>query len=97
MSERALDPEPSTPWQPWLSHSDPQPLTPNEIVPVEIEILPSSTLFRAGESLRVVVQGQDLFEHPSLAHNHSDDVNLGTHSIHTGGQYDSHLLAPVVR
>jgi len=52
---------------------------------------------RAGEALRVVVQGQDLFEHPSLAHNHSDDVNLGTHSIHTGGQYDSHLLVPIVR
>ncbi len=95
-SERALDPDRSTPWQPWLSHDNPQPITPNEIVPVEDEILPSSTLFRAGESLRVVVQGQDLFEHPSLAHNHSDDVNLGTHSIHTGGQYDSHLLIPVV-
>ena len=75
----------------------PQPLTPNEIVPVEVEILPSSTLFRAGESLQVVVQGQDLFEHPSLAHDHSDDVNLGTHSIHTGGEYDSHLLVPVIR
>jgi hypothetical protein len=97
VSERALDLERSTAWQPWLSHSDPQPLTPDEIVPVEIEILPSSTLFRARESLRVVVQGQDLFEHPSLAHNHSDDVNLGTHSIHTGAQYDSHLLVPVVR
>lgn len=97
VSERALDEERSTPWQPWLSHDNPQPLTPNEVVPVEVEILPSSTLFRAGESLQVVVQGQDLFEHPSLAHDHSDDVNRGTHSIYTGGQYDSHLLVPVVR
>jgi predicted acyl esterase len=96
VSERALDEERSTPWQPWLSHDNPQSVTPDEIVPVEIEILPSSTLFRAGESLQVVVQGQDLFEHPSLAHNHSDDVNLGTHSIHTGGEYDSHLLVPVI-
>ena len=71
VSERALDPDRSTPWQPWLSHDDPQPLTPNEVVSVEVEILPSSTLFRAGESLRVVVQGQDLFEHPTLAHDHS--------------------------
>lgn len=97
VSERALDEERSTPWQPWLSHDNPQPLTPNEIVPVEVEILPSSTLFRAGESLQVIVQGRDLFEHPSLAHDHSDDVNQGTHSIYTGGEYDSHLLAPVVR
>ena len=43
------------------------------------------------------MQGQDLFDHPSLAHNHSDDVTLGAHSIHTGAQYDSHLLVPVVR
>ncbi len=64
---------------------------------MEVEILPSSTLFRAGESLRVVVQGRDLFEHPSLAHAHTDDVNLATHSIDTGAQYDSHLLVPVVR
>ncbi len=96
VSERALDTDRSTPSQPWLSHDNPQPLTPNEIVPVEVEILPSSTLFRAGESLRLVVQGRDLFEHPSLAHNHSDDVNRGTHSIHTGGELDSHLLVPVI-
>ncbi|MEM7436998.1 MAG: CocE/NonD family hydrolase, partial [Myxococcota bacterium] len=96
VSERALDEDRSTPWQPWLAHDNAQPITANEIVPVEVEILPSSTLFRAGETLRVVVQGQDLFEHPSLAHDLSDDVNLGTHSIHTGGQYDSHLLVPVI-
>ncbi len=26
----------------------------------------------------------------------TDDVNKGTHMIHTGSQYDSHLLIPVV-
>ena len=96
VSERALDEELSTPWQPVLSHDNPQPLTPGEIVPVDIEILPSSTLFRAGESLRLVVQGADLFEHPSLAHTYSQDVNVGTHTIHAGGEYDSHLLVPVI-
>jgi predicted acyl esterase len=96
VSERALDEARSTPAQPWLSHANPQPITPDQIVPVEVEILPSSTFFYAGESLQVVVQGQDLFEHPSLAHDHSDDVNEGTHSIHTGGEYDSHLLVPVI-
>jgi predicted acyl esterase len=96
VSERALDEARSTPAQPWLSHANPQPIEPDQIVPVEVEILPSSTFFYAGESLQVVVQGQDLFEHPSLAHDHSDDVNKGTHSIHTGGEYDSHLLVPVI-
>jgi uncharacterized protein len=31
-----------------------------KIVPVDIEIWPSSTMFRAGETLRVVVQGHDV-------------------------------------
>ena len=80
-----------------LRHDDPQPLTPGEIVPVDVEILPSSTLFRAGESLELVVQGADLFEHPALGHAYSRDVNQGTHTIHTGGEYDSHLLVPTSR
>jgi hypothetical protein len=77
-----------------LCHDEPQPLTPGEIVAVDVEILPSSTLFRAGESLELVVQGADLFEHPALGHAYSQDVNRGTHTIHTGGEYDSHLLVP---
>ncbi|MCI5043396.1 MAG: CocE/NonD family hydrolase, partial [Aquisalinus sp.] len=93
-SQRALDEEKSTPWQPVLSHEAQQPLLPGEIVPVEIEILPSSTLFRAGETLQLTIQGDDLFEHPALAHEYS--VNEGVHTIHIGSTYDSHLLVPVI-
>lgn len=94
VSQRALDPERSSPWQPVLSHDNAQPVEPGETVPVEIEILPSSTLFRAGETLRLVVQGRDLFEHPALGHGYP--VNEGQHRIHVGGEYDSHLLVPVI-
>ena len=94
VSERELDEEKSTAWQPVLTHQNPQKLSRNETVPVEIEILPSSTLFRAGESLQVVVQGKDFFVHPALGHHYS--VNRGEHTIFTGGDYDSHLLVPVV-
>ena len=94
VSERELDVERSSPWQPILTHENPQPIEPGEIVPVDIEILPSSTLFRAGETLRLIVQGRDLFEHPSLGHGYT--VNSGEHRIHTGPDYDSHLLVPVI-
>lgn len=94
VSERELDAARSTPWQPVLTHENPQPIEPGEIVPVEIEILPSSTLFRAGETLRLVVRGHDLFEHPSLGHDYS--VNQGKHRFHAGVNYDSHLLVPVI-
>ncbi|MEM8918014.1 MAG: CocE/NonD family hydrolase [Pseudomonadota bacterium] len=94
VSQRRLDKNLSTAWQPVLQHGEAMPVSPGEVVPVEVEILPSSTLFRAGESLRLIVQGRDLFDHPSLAHKYS--VNQGNHTIHSGGQYDSHLLVPVL-
>jgi predicted acyl esterase len=97
VSERHLDQNKSTPWQPVLSHANPQLLEPGERVSVEIEILPSSTLFKAGEALEVVVQGRDLFRIPTMSHSLSDSINIGLHTIYTGGDYDSHLLIPVVR
>ncbi|MBT2134501.1 CocE/NonD family hydrolase [Croceibacterium sp. LX-88] len=98
-SHRELDEERSTPWQPVHSHLREQRLRPGEIVPVEIEIWPSSTLFRAGESLRVVVKGMDIYRDalPNLPYaRHEDLRNKGRHLIHAGGSYDSHLLVPVV-
>ena len=75
-------------------------MKPGEIVPVEIEIWPSSTLFRAGEQMRVVVMGKDPFP-PSDAPGvgiavHPVTRNAGKHTIHTGGRFDSHLLVPVI-
>jgi predicted acyl esterase len=103
VSHRELDPERSTPWQPWLKHQRLMKLEPDDIVPVEIEIYPSSTLFRAGESLYLVVQGSDI-PHIStdalpaapLATRHDETVNGGNHIIYTGKKYDSHLLVPVI-
>ncbi len=92
VSQRELDPERSTPAQPVLLHERALPLEAGEVVPVEIEILPSSTRFLPGESLEVVVQGRDPFDHPALAH--EETVNAGSHVIHAGGSYDSHLLVP---
>lgn len=94
MSERALDDERSTPWQPVLSHERSHTIARDEVVAVDIEILPSSTLFRAGESLQLAIAGADFFEHPSLGHTRS--VNRGVHTIHTGGERGSHLLVPVI-
>lgn len=98
VSHRELDTESSTPWQPVLRHQRELKLNKGEIVPVEIEIWPSSTLFEKGERLRLVVQGSDIHSHPEGGHTiwHSDTVNKGRHIIHTGDRYDSHLLLPVI-
>jgi predicted acyl esterase len=98
-SHRDLDPQRSTPGQPVHTHEREVPLQPGERVPVEIEIWPSSTRFRAGERLRLVVQGQDIMREglPNAPFaRHEDTRNRGTHVIHTGGASDSFLLVPVI-
>jgi predicted acyl esterase len=98
VSHRELDEEKSTPYQPYHKHQREIKLKAGEIVPVEIEIWPSSTLFERGEKLRVVVQGSDIYSYPDERHTneHTSTVNKGTHIIYTGGKYDSHLLIPVI-
>jgi predicted acyl esterase len=98
VSHRELDETRSRPWQPWLRHERELPIRPGEIVPVEIEVLASSTLFRKGESLQLEVLGRDSYE-PKVTGpvmRHGPLRNRGTHVIHTGAQYDSHLLLPVI-
>jgi predicted acyl esterase len=97
VSQRELDEKRSTPWQPFLTHRGERKLSPGEIVPVEIEILPSSTLFRKGERLRLVVQGKDLIQAPPWGrYGYRHLTNKGAHAIYAGGKYDSHLLVPVI-
>lgn len=99
VSHRALDQQRSRPEQPFHSHRVEQRLAPGERVPVDIEIWPSSTRFLAGQALRLRIQGRDV---PTVSApnapfaRHEQTRNSGTHIIHTGGPYDSHLLIPVI-
>ncbi len=100
VSHRELDTAQSTKYQPVLAHRRELKLKPGEIVPVEIEIWPSGTLFHAGESLRLLIQGSDVKKYPktiAVYVRHEETVNRGRHIIHTGGDHDSHLLVPVTR
>jgi len=99
VSHRELDTERSTPAQPWLKHKRVLKLNKGEVVPVDIEILPSSTLFKAGESLVLVVKGSEIIltpPHAMLRYEHKETVNEGTHLMYAGGKYDSFLLVPVI-
>jgi predicted acyl esterase len=94
VSHRAMDAQRSRPGMPWHTHLRIDPVAPDEIVPVEIEILASSTLFEAGSTLRLDVLGHDADRYPAFRH--QPTVNQGWHSIYTGAAHDSHLLIPVV-
>ncbi|WP_426625709.1 CocE/NonD family hydrolase C-terminal non-catalytic domain-containing protein [Leifsonia sp. McL0607] len=94
VSHRELDAEASTPFAPVQTHAHEQLLSPGEIVPVEIAVWPSSRVCYPGERLRLVISGHRT---PSWFLPFAWEVrNQGRHTLHTGGQFDSHLLVPVV-
>jgi predicted acyl esterase len=99
VSHRELNEKETTPYQPVHKHQREIKLNAGEIVPVEIEIWPSSTLFERGEKLQVIVQGSDIYSYrlpKSQIIEHASTVNKGEHVIYTGSKYDSHLLVPVI-
>jgi len=81
-----------------LRHARALPLTAGEPACLEIEIWPSGTRFEAGEGLRLVIQGRDVYDYPEtlMADRHRETVNRGAHRLFSGGHFDSHLLVPVV-
>lgn len=92
-SHRELDPSRSTALRPWHSHTSIQKVRPGDIVPLEIEIWPSATLFEAGSTLQLTIQGHDAARYPAFRHR--DLVNRGRHTIFTGGAHDSSLAVPM--
>jgi hypothetical protein len=62
-SHRALDPERSLPWRPWHPHDRAEPLILGRVVPLDIEIWPTSVVIPAGYRLAVTIGGRD-FEFP---------------------------------
>jgi uncharacterized protein len=93
LSKRQIDPERSTPWQPIQTFAVEEKVKPGEIVPTEIEIMPSSTLFRKGETLRLIISGKTQARSTRYEY---EDINKGKHTIYTGGKYDSYLQVPVI-
>jgi predicted acyl esterase len=99
LSHRELDEKKSTPWEPYLKSvvGPGQKVRPGEVVTCDIPVLPSSTLFRQGEALKLDISG--IYrggESVDVPFAHDETVNQGTHSIYTGGKYESFLLVPVV-
>jgi len=94
-SHRELDASRSTPLRPWHRHTRDQKLRTGDIVPIEIEIWPSATLFEAGSSMQLTIQGHDTATNPAFGHRKL--VNRGRHTIFTGASYDSCLTIPLNR
>ena len=98
-SLRALDEARSRPFQPVPTFTTRQPLAPGQVVAVDIALGPSSTLFRAGEQLRLVLAGRWLWPRNPLTGQFPAayrNQRRGTCTLHWGPDRPSRLLLPVI-
>jgi putative CocE/NonD family hydrolase len=95
VSHRELDPDLSLPYRPYHKHQRRLYLTQGEIVKVEVEIWPTSMVFRKGHRIRLDVQPRDGVGSASYMHYHAD-YNTGTNTIYAGGDRESYLLLPFI-
>jgi predicted acyl esterase len=95
VSHRELDPELTLPYRPYHAHKRRLYLEPGEIVQVQVEIWPTSMLFRKGHRIRLDIQPRDGVGSQHYTHYHAD-YNSGTNTIYAGGEHESYLLLPVI-
>jgi predicted acyl esterase len=111
-SHRKLDPARSTPYRPYHTHDEIQPLQPGEIYALQIEIWPTCIVLPAEFRLALTIGGCDfarevppagppVFQGSGLfLHTDPEDrpagIFNGTTTIHTGPEAPSHLLVPIV-
>jgi uncharacterized protein len=98
VSHRRLDPDRSTEYRPKHTHrqADYAPLQNGEIVPVEVEIVPSTGVIRKGHRIRV-----DLEPYTGTGHGNLHGYDPGYHdgaqnTIYTGPSHPSYIQFPIL-
>jgi predicted acyl esterase len=94
---RRVDAARSEPHRPFLPCDRAELVRAGEVVPVEIELLPSATVFARGDTLRLSVQGRWFWKKSLLFGmypvHYAPSPTAGV-VLHLGGDADSHLLVP---
>ncbi|MEO8888272.1 MAG: CocE/NonD family hydrolase [Jatrophihabitantaceae bacterium] len=96
---REIDAELSAPHQPEHTFRTVQPVAAGEIVPLDIPLTGSSTVFRAGDELRLLVAGRYLEpRNPLFGHfpTHYARSGRGRGVLHWSGEHPSRLVVPIV-
>jgi predicted acyl esterase len=95
-SHRKLDKELSLPYRPYHAHDERWWLKPDEIVECQVEIWPTSMVFKKGHKLRLDVTPRDGAASGHFTH-YNADYNAGaTNNIYSGGDKLSWLMLPVI-
>jgi predicted acyl esterase len=94
-SHRKLDPRLSLPYRPYHAHIEREMLVPGTPVRVDVEIWPTSMVFKKGHRIRLDIQPRDGIGSAPYTH-YAADYNSGTNTIFTGGARASYLMLPVI-
>jgi uncharacterized protein len=98
-SLRSLDQQASRPFDPVPACTNRQPLAPAQIVQADIALGSSATLFKAGETLRLVVAGRWLWPRNPLTGQFPAAYQKGPKgrcTLHWGPQHQARLLLPII-
>ncbi len=95
VSHRELDPELTLPYRPYHKHRRRLFLKPGDVVKVDVEIWPTSMVFKKGHRIRLDIQPRDGVGSQSYMHYHAD-YNTGSNTVYAGGERESYLLLPVI-
>jgi putative CocE/NonD family hydrolase len=98
-SLRALDEQGSRPFDPVPTFDRRQPLAPGQVVQMDVALGPSATLFRAGDTRRLVVAGRWLWSRNLLTGQFPAGYENGPKrscTLHWGPDRQAHLLVPVI-
>ena len=94
-SHREFDPELTLPYRPYHKHIERKELQPGEVVRLDLEIWPTSMVFKKGHRLQVDVQPRDGIGSAPFTHYHAD-YNTGANTVYSGPGRESYLLVPII-
>ncbi len=95
VSHRKTDPDRSRFYRPFHTHDDVWPLDPGEVVQVQVEILPTSMIFKKGHRILLDIQAGDSYGAGFFTHDNAPR-RVGENRVHTGGDSAGYLLLPVI-
>jgi predicted acyl esterase len=95
-SHRKLDLDKSLPYRPYHAHNERLWLEADQPVECQIEIWPTSMVFKQGHKLRLDVQPRDGLGSAPYTHYHADYNAGAQNTIYSGGDKQSYLLVPII-
>ena len=95
-SHRKLDAEKSLPYRPYHAHDEHQWLKDGEVVECDVEIWPTSMVFKKGHRIRLDISPVDGHGSLYFTHFHADYNQGARNTVYAGGARSSYLMLPII-